>query len=102
VNTAGGTVTVNGISFSGPSYQAAVKTCRPAGGSSMPPVSEHERRMLLDFAKCMRTHGFPRWTDPTFPAGGGIDGSANPYDKTTPGIMHSAEICNGIALHQRS
>jgi hypothetical protein len=100
VNTPQGrTVKVNGVAFSGPAYQAAARTCRFTQGGN-PPVLEAQRRKLLAFAQCMRRHGFPRWADPRFPAGGGIDGSRNPYSNTTPGVMAAAKICNRVALGQ--
>lgn len=90
------TVTIDGIPFSGPAFQAAEKVCQPLGGagSGNPPVPEQQRRALLDFAKCMRHHGIP-YSDPTFPPGGGIFGGGTPnQDANSPAVKHAATICN--------
>ena len=90
------TVTIDGILFTGPAFQAAEKVCQPLGdrGSGNPPVPEQQRRALLDFAECMRHHGIP-YSDPTFPAGGGIFGGGPPsQDANSPAVKHAATICN--------
>lgn len=95
------TVTIDGIPFSGPAFQAAQKTCKPFGGADgRPPITEHQALTLLAFARCMRQHGLPEWSDPTFPAGGGIMGGGGPYPHDSPAVKHAATICNKTVLHQ--
>ena len=95
------TVTIDGVTFSGPAFQAAEKICQPfGGGSGRPPVTEHQRRAQLDFARCMRRHGLAQWADPTFPAGGGIMGGGGPYPKNSPAVSHAAKICNQTVQRQ--
>jgi hypothetical protein len=97
---AGSTVTVDGIAFTGPAFQAAEKACNALATSSSsgnPPISHAQKEKMLQFAKCMRHHGFPQWSDPTFPAGGGMMGGNSPYSKNTPGVTHAAKICNQAA-----
>jgi len=99
----GSAVSVNGIAFSGPVFAAAERTCRLLGGGSAPaPFSESEKKKLLAFARCMRSHGI-RWADPTFPSGGGIMGGGPPESgagrpdaraKADPAISRAARACN--------
>lgn len=96
------TVTIDGIRFSGPAFQAAEKVCKPLGGAGAgnPPVPEQQKRALLDFAKCMRKHGIP-YNDPTFPPGGGIFGGGSPtQDNNSPAVKHVATICNTAMRNQ--
>jgi hypothetical protein len=68
-------LTVDGITFGGPAFQAAEKACRqglPGGGGPPPAISAARRKAMLANAQCMRKHGVPNFPDPTFPAGGGI------------------------------
>lgn len=61
------TVTIDGTTFSGPAFEAAVKTCKLFGGrTSPPPLSASQKKKRIAFAECMRTHGVPNFPDPTF------------------------------------
>jgi hypothetical protein len=67
------TLTVEGIPFSGPAFQSAMKTCKFFGRRrGRPQVSETKKLIQLHFAQCMRKHGVPNFPDPTFPSSGGI------------------------------
>jgi hypothetical protein len=94
--TPGGETRVNGVSVGGPAYQSAAEACRFGGSGRNPAVPERERLALLAFARCMRHHGFPRWADPTFPAGGGVMGGGG-YGIDAPGVKQAATICNQAA-----
>jgi hypothetical protein len=94
----GSTLTVEGIPFSGPVFEAAEKTCKLFGGGTAPPaVSESQKLALFHFAECMRKHGVPDYPDPTFPAGGGIErpnvAGLNP---DAPSVTHAAAACNKL------
>lgn len=91
------TLTVNGISFSGPAFQAAMKTCKLFGGrGAPPPISESQKQAQLAFAQCIRTHGVPSYPDPRFPAGGGImrllPAGVTP---SSPAFQHAVAACGG-------
>jgi hypothetical protein len=64
---AGGSLTAEGKTFSGPALRNAERVCAeylpPAGG---PPASiaTAERRRELTEARCMRAHGVPSFPDP--------------------------------------
>jgi hypothetical protein len=90
-------LTVDGITFSGPAFQAAEKACKkllPGGGGPPPPVSAAQRQAAIANARCMRRHGVPNFPDPTFPAGGGIairiGAGVNPQ---SPAFTHAQAAC---------
>jgi hypothetical protein len=90
------TLTVEGIPFSGPAFQAAEKTCKLfGGGTSPPPISESEKIALFHFSQCMRAHGVPDYPDPVFPAGGGIERPSGPgISKESPAVRQAAAVCH--------
>ena len=49
-----------------PTYQAANKTCQPLlpNGGRMPPPTAQYMAAAVKLAACMRTHGFPNFSDP--------------------------------------
>lgn len=89
------TITIAGIAFSGPAFQAAEKRCNPLGlASGPPPISEHQKLTLIAFAECMRHHGLKQWADPKFPPSGGIEQGGGPYNRDDPKVQSAAKICN--------
>jgi hypothetical protein len=90
------TVTVEGIPFSGPVFQAAEKACKLFGGGlAPPPISESQKVALFHFAQCMRRNGVPNYPDPVFPAGGGIERPSVPgLSRNSPAVMKAAAVCN--------
>ena len=89
-------VTVGGVSLSGPAFRAAEKTCRLfGGGTSPPPITEHEKLKEYAFSRCMRRHGVPSFPDPRFPAGGGIERPrTSGINRNSPAFQKAATICN--------
>jgi hypothetical protein len=68
-------LTVNGVTLSGPAFEAASKACKrllPGGGGPPHPLSNQQKLRILAFARCMRAHGVPNFPDPTFRSGGGV------------------------------
>ena len=95
------TPTIDGITFSGPAFAAAEQVCRPLGsgsGPSNPPVPEKTKQTLLAEARCMRAHGLP-YTDPQFPAGGGIfgGGATSPAEGKSPAFIRADRACSKSA-----
>jgi hypothetical protein len=90
------TLTVNGIPFSGPTFEAAEKTCKLfGGGAGPPPISESQKLALFHFSECMRAHGVPNYPDPSFPAGGGIERpQVAGLDENAPSVQRAAAVCN--------
>ncbi|MEO9023684.1 MAG: hypothetical protein ABI339_01585 [Solirubrobacteraceae bacterium] len=96
ISAGSSTLTIDGISFSGPAFRAAERICKPlgGGGAGTPPVTDQQKRTLLNLAKCMRQHRVP-YDDPTFPPGGGIfGGGGTGQDKNSPAFEKAGAICN--------
>jgi hypothetical protein len=89
------TMTIDGTTFGGPTFEAAVKTCQLFGvGTAPPPLSASQKKNALAFAQCMRTHGVPSFPDPTFPAGGGIAVKVpNGLDRSSPTFTQARKAC---------
>jgi hypothetical protein len=86
-----------------PAVQSAVAACRhllPHGGQSQtpsPPRSHAQIAALLAFARCLRSHGFPNFPDPT--SGGDLthDMLANAgIDLHQPAVVPAADACVGV------
>ena len=93
------TLTVDGITLSGPTFTSAEKTCKLfGGGTAPPPISEKQKQQLVAFARCMRAHGISDWADPTFPPGGGVEqgGPASPAERNAPKVQQAAKTCNRL------
>jgi hypothetical protein len=93
-------VIADGITFSGPAFDAAAKACAkllPGGGGPPPPPTAQQKQQALGFAECMRTHGVPNYPDPTFSAGAGKVLSHPPagVDPASPGFKQAVSRCNG-------
>jgi hypothetical protein len=76
-------------SSAGPAFQRAATACRhllPGGGSSRQSGAQDQAHTvaLLAFARCLRSHGFPNFPDPT--------GSGD--------VTHEMIANAGISLHQ--
>jgi hypothetical protein len=89
------TITIAGVSFSGPAFEAAEKRCDPLGlASGRPPITEHQKLTMIAFAECMRRHGLKQWADPQFPPAGGIEQGGGPYNRNDPKVQTAARACN--------
>jgi hypothetical protein len=92
----GDTLTVNGVSLSGPAFQSARKACQqylPGGGGPPPPLTASQKRQVLAMAKCMRTHGVPNFPDPTFGGGGLKSQLPSGVDPQSPAFQKAAAAC---------
>jgi hypothetical protein len=70
--------TANGRKFgldpNSPQFKRAQQACRrlqPNGGKPDPGQVAKDQQQALKFSQCMRSHGVPKFPDPTFEAGGG-------------------------------
>ncbi|HUA06057.1 MAG TPA: hypothetical protein VMB27_19270 [Solirubrobacteraceae bacterium] len=93
-----GTVIADGITFSGPAFQAAEKACAkllPGGGAPPPPPTNQQKQQALEFAACMRKHGVPDFPDPTFARGGGPKLAPAGLDPSSPAFRHAVTACGG-------
>lgn len=92
------TLIADGITFSGPAFQAAEKACAkllPGGGAPPPPPTAQQKQKALEFAACMRTHGVPDFPDPTFSTRGGAKLPPAGVDPGSPAFQHAARACGG-------
>jgi hypothetical protein len=88
------TVTVDGTTFSGPAFEAAVQTCKLFGGGHQPPpITESQRKKLLAFALCMRAQGVSDFPDPTFPSAGVVFRGKIPSDHNAPAFREAMLTC---------
>jgi hypothetical protein len=91
------TLTVDGITFSGPALQTARKACSeylPPGGPP-PQLSAARKAAELAFARCMRTHGVPSFPDPTFTGRpSGASGKQIAISQS-PAFNQAAKECGG-------
>jgi hypothetical protein len=91
------TVTVQGVGFSGPIFDAAKKTCgfMSGGGPEPPQASESYKLAAIAFARCMRARGVPNFPDPTFSEGGGVMGGDAPgIDRNAPAVQRASRLCS--------
>jgi hypothetical protein len=94
----GGNFTVDGVSLAGTALKHAEQVCRrylPGGGGPPPQPSAAARRAALADAECMRTHGVPRFPDPTFGLHGGVSAQvrASPPALSSPAFRQAARAC---------
>ncbi len=92
-------VTINGITFSGPAFQGARKACRSVGSLGAPaPLSEAQKQAFVAKAHCLRTHGATNFPDPSFgPDGDGV-GVNLPvgFNPQSPAFVRAAKACASV------
>jgi hypothetical protein len=89
------TVTVEGVSFSGPKFTAAESACKMFGGSggARPGLSAAQKTAFLEQAQCMRDHGVPDFPDPQFMSGGGMRIDDGSIDQNAPAFVRAVSDC---------
>jgi hypothetical protein len=91
-----GDIQAAGIDETSPAFRTAFHSCqgllqgrrRPVHGQSTP----EQQRQLLAFAKCMRSHGVPKFSDPIFHPDGRVEIGA-PQDANSPSFIAAANAC---------
>ncbi len=85
-------------------YQAAMNTCKhllPNGGQPTQVASPQLLNQVLGFARCMRSHGFPTWPDPTPTPSGqppysfNLQG-VNGFDPRSPQVDAALNECQSL------
>ncbi len=97
-----------GIDPQSPAFKSAQETCARLGGGGGPRgarATEAEFLAALTFAKCMRTHGYPAFPDPTH-----VDAPPGPilvigsglffrvtqgFDPNAPAVQRAVAACGG-------
>ena len=73
--------------------QSALQACRhlmPGGQQGSPQQQRKQVEFALEFARCMRTHGFPDFPDPGHPMPSSIS-------KSSPHFQSAVNVCNSWA-----
>jgi hypothetical protein len=85
-----------------PAVQSAERACAhllPHGGVSPSPTPTHAQiAALLAFARCIRTHGFPRFPDPN--TSGQLTHemlTSAGIDVQQPAVVQAADACVGVS-----
>jgi hypothetical protein len=89
-----------------PSFKSAQKACGhilpgPKGQGLSPAQQQARTRAMLAFAQCLRTHGFPRFPDPT--AQGQLTlqmVTAAGIDLHTPALLTAGKSCTSVTHGQ--
>lgn len=104
----GPSVVPNWINPQAPAFKSAQKACAQflnGGGSNAAAGTASEKHALLSLAKCMRSHGFPNFSDPTTsappapPPGShtgnaiGIDGVYLVFPPQSPALKRATAAC---------
>ncbi|HTU96856.1 MAG TPA: hypothetical protein VMF14_13510 [Solirubrobacteraceae bacterium] len=94
------TLTVQGVTFSGPAFERAEKACSRYLTAKGPPPqpSARQRARLLAFAKCVRAHGVPSFADPGGGAvvGGVVASKHAPASVDAPAFRRALAACGGL------
>jgi hypothetical protein len=99
IRTPDGSLTVEGITFSGPAFLAAERACQQRGGLGHgATLSEHQKQSFVAQARCIRAHGVPGFPDPVFgPRGFGVRvplrAGQNP---DSPAILKAEKACANV------
>jgi hypothetical protein len=96
-----GVITIDsslGIDPSSPLFQKALTVCQkliPAGRTLSPTRQQQMKERLLAVAACMRSHGVPRYPDPTFGPGGMVSQkiSRSSVDPSAPIFRSAQKAC---------
>jgi hypothetical protein len=86
----------SGIGPQTPNYKVASAACAhlmPGGPPT--PITQAQKEQMLRQAACIRSHGFPTYPDPQFPAGGGVRQSPPAgIDENSPQFQKAMSACS--------
>jgi hypothetical protein len=83
-------------------FKSAEKACQglqPGGGPPSPAQQAKDLQRMLDFSRCMRSHGVPGFPDPQTRAGGGIQlaiGKDSGVDPNAPQFKAAQQACQKL------
>lgn len=89
----------SGIDVNSPTVQAALKVCQKyiPGGTFTPAQGAQDEAKLLEYAKCMRSHGVANFPDPSSRPGGGWGFDSGPgLDQNSPIFQTANQACKGL------
>jgi hypothetical protein len=91
-----------GVDTNSPQFRMAQQACQklmPNGGRPNAQTQANELRQTLAFAKCMRSHGVPKFPDPKVAANGGMLQSIGPemgVDPSSPAFKRAQQTCQQL------
>ena len=91
-----------GVDTNSPQFKKAQQACRhlqPNGGRPSPQEQAKEREQMLKFSSCMRSHGVPKFPDPTFTPNGGSQmtiGKNAGVDPSSPQFQAAQKACRKL------
>jgi hypothetical protein len=91
-----------GIDPESPQFKAADRACQKLRPNERPPSPAQQaeaREQMLKFAACMRSHGLPKFPDPTFSADGGVSlriQRNSGLDPRSPQFKAAEEACKDL------
>jgi hypothetical protein len=94
-----GSMSIEGISFSGPAFTTAEQACASTGTAAHGPrLTEARKESFIAQARCIRRHGLPEFPDPVFgPAGFGVQVPLSTgQDPDSPAILRAEKACAGV------
>src|SRR5262249_20432354 len=87
-----------GVNVNSPQFERARKACDkllPNGGRPTAAQQAQQQQQMLKFARCMRSHGVPRFPDPK--AGGALVlGTKAGVDPNTPQFQAAQKTCQKL------
>lgn len=92
-----------GIDPNSAAFKKAQQSCQslqPSGGRLSPQQQQAEQQAELKFSACMRSHGVPKFPDPTFTPGGGSKltiGKSDGIDPNSPQFQAAQKACQKLA-----
>jgi hypothetical protein len=93
-----GTLTVEGIAFSGPAFTKAEKACKeylPPAGGPPPALAAAQLRRAVTVARCMRRHGVPNFPDPASTPSAAPPKTLSDLNTSSPAFQKAAQVCTG-------
>jgi hypothetical protein len=88
-----------GTDQSSPQFRSAFKACQHLLPPNQPlnATAQHQAMaQALQFSKCMRSHGFPNFPDPSaLPGGGVFFGPSASFDPNSPLAQAANKACHG-------
>ena len=99
--TSGGAISISRMGGPGrdlnvhnPTYEAANQACRTLepGGGLAPTLSSQKIAAEVNWARCMRSHGLPRFPDPN--GQGAFD--RNKFDESSPAFQTASKACKSL------
>jgi hypothetical protein len=75
------------------SAQNACRHLQPGGGAGTPQQQQSKLTQALNFTRCMRAHGVPKFPDPTVAGNGGMGYNLSGVDTHSPQYQSANHAC---------